>query len=634
MQLKRKYNVRGYSPSEIFMILLASLSFFISIYIAIKYANQAPLELHEFRQTQTALTAYWLVKNGFSLAYETPVAGPPWSIPFEFPIYQYIVALASQIMGYSLNATGRIVSFIFLALCIIPAKSITKNLNISRSVFYIFTALLFSSPLYLYWGRTFMIETAALFFSIAAIKYFVDIIQAKNSFKNQLFFVVFITLSILQKITTGLPVLALLCLVYFFLVLKRTNSLKNTFFDKKAILGLIYFGIPLAIGIGWSLYTDQVKTLNGLGVSLTSSALSEWNWGTLRQRFSFYFYVDLIWRRVFEQNLSGALGVAILMNALFFNANNSIKSIVVISSLMGLAPLFLFTNLHIVHDYYQTANVIFLIYAVAVSLGHILNNYLGQFKTIVFALMVISNYSFFQKEYLDLIQKEFTKENSRDYAVSEILRREIPQGKYFVAFVNHWGSPLTYLAERKSFTVPPIFKQYDKISLNPEHFIEETHLGAVVLCSSAKAPTINDLIRWSSTNRNWKIGKTHGCYIAVSEVAPLKIPLVSQTECQDSVEFTGVIQAGTPNILSVTVRPAISVENGAALDEVYVTLTKKNGEPIYFETLQVDSGFSRIMNVNLLAGKYALGVTKLYKGHLESCQFQKEVSINDGNVNE
>ena len=231
-------------------------------------------------------------------------------------------------MGYSLNATGRIVSFIFLALCIIPAKSITKNLNISRSVFYIFTALLFSSPLYLYWGRTFMIETAALFFSIAAIKYFVDIIQAKNSFKNQLFFVVFITLSILQKITTGLPVLALLCLVYFFLVLKRTNSLKNTFFDKKAILGLIYFGIPLAIGIGWSLYTDQVKTLNGLGVSLTSSALSEWNWGTLRQRFSFYFYVDLIWRRVFEQNLSGALGVAILMNALFFNANNSIKSIV------------------------------------------------------------------------------------------------------------------------------------------------------------------------------------------------------------------------------------------------------------------------------------------------------------------
>jgi hypothetical protein len=117
------------------------------------------------------------VQNGFDFAYETPVAGMPWSIPFEFPIYQYLVALASQLTGFSLDATGRVTSFVFLALCLIPVRSITKNLNLPTSTFYIFSALLFSSPLYLYWGRTFMIETVAIFLSVTAVKYFLDIIQ-------------------------------------------------------------------------------------------------------------------------------------------------------------------------------------------------------------------------------------------------------------------------------------------------------------------------------------------------------------------------------------------------------------------------------------------------------------------------
>lgn len=641
--------MKKYSLSEICIISLASLCFFYALYIAVKYANQALLDEHSFRQTQTALTAYWFVKNGFSLAYETPVAGPPWSIPFEFPIYQYIVALASQITGYSLDATGRVVSFFFLTLCLIPVRSITRNLNISHSVFYIFTALLFSSPLYLYWGRTFMIETAATFFSVVAIKYFVDIVQAKNSFKHESLFLVFITLSILQKATTGLPVLALLCLTYCFINIKETSSLKSVFFGKKTICALIYFGIPLAIGVIWTLFSDQIKTSNVFGESLTSSALSRWNWGTLSQRLSSDLYSDVIWRRIFEKNLSGLLGVSILIFALFSNAKNSIKLIVVISLLMGLFPLFLFTNLHIVHSYYQTANVIFLIYAIAVSLGHILNNYLAR-KTIVSVLtiiMVVFNYLSFYKDYLTVIKIKYSKENSRDYAVSEILKREIPQEKYFIAFGNDWSSSFSYLAERKSFTVPPWFKKYKEISLNPENFIEETHLGGIIVCSSVKSPTINDLVQWSSSNRNWKIGEVEGCYIAVPEAEAMnKISKISYTKCQGNIDSAGKIQAGNNNILFVEGWTTIWGENEIVPEKVYVTLTKKNSEPIYLEALQVDragvnadfsrpnhtdSGFSRIINTSSLVGKYVVGVARVNKGQLESCRLQKNVTINGGN---
>jgi hypothetical protein len=52
---------------------------------------------------------------------------------------------------------------------------------------------------------------------------------------------------------------------------------------------------------------------------------------------------------------------------------------------MGLAPLLLFTNLHIIHDYYQSANILFFAYALAVSLGAGLSPLLGG-EAVLFSL--------------------------------------------------------------------------------------------------------------------------------------------------------------------------------------------------------------------------------------------------------
>ncbi len=646
MLLNKIYKLKTNSPWEILIILLAALCFSYSLYIAIKYASQIPLDLYSFRQTQTALTTYWFVKDGFSLAYETPVVGPPWSIPFEFPIYQYIVALASQSFGFSLNATGRVVSFTFLALCLIPVRAITKSLKLSDSVFYIFAALLFSSPLYLYWGRTFMIETTAVFFSVAAIKYFVDIVLIRNSIKNSLLFLIFISLAILQKATTGLPLLALLSVVYLFQIIKESNSLKETIFNKKSALALVYFGLPLAIGIIWTLYTDQIKALNGFGSQITSNAMVQLSFGTISPRLSSVFYHGVIWKRIFEVNLSGTLGFAVLLMVFFSNTKNSIKWIVAISASMGLLPLFLFPHLHIVHDYYPTGNVIFIIFAIAVCLGHALN-YFFEKKIIIFALtiiMVASNYSIYSTVYSVHVKAEYNKENSREYAVSEILKREISQDKYFVAFGNDWSSAFSYLSERKSLSVSESFKQYEEIAHNPERFIEEAQLGGIVVCPSATSPTINDLVLWSSTNRNWKIGKVQGCYIAIPEAEPMnKISKIPYSECQGSIDTAREVQTEKSTILSINGWTTISGENEIVPEKVYVTLTKENGEPIYYETLKVnrpdvsayfgkpnnvDSGFSRIINTEPFVGKYNIGIVRLNQGHLEACRFRKKITIN------
>ena len=652
MVLNKEFKFKESMHSEILIILLAALSFGYATYIAINYASQPPLDFFSFRQTQTALTAYWFVKDGFSLAYQTPVAGPPWSIPFEFPIYQYIVALLSKLSGFSLNATGRFVSFIFLALCLIPARAITKSLKLSDAVFYIFVALLFSSPLYLYWGRTFMIETTAVFFSVAAIKYFIDIMHFKKSLKHSLLFLIFISLSILQKATTGLPVLALLSLIYIFLNTREDNSFVSFLFSEKALQWIFYFGIPLIIGITWTLYTDHVKSLNGLGLELTSSALSKWNWGSLSQRLSSVFYEDVIWKRIFEKNLSGLLGFAILTVCFLSPNKKSIKLIVIISILMTLIPLFLFTNLHIVHSYYQSGNLIFIIYGLAVSIDSLLQD-LYEKIIIVFTLtliMVTSNYIIFSHDYLETVKAEYNKENSWEYSVSEVLKREIPQDKYFVAFGNLWSSSLPYLSERKSFTVPLLFKQYDAISLNPEHFIKDDSLGGVVLCPTVTFPTINNLSLWASKNRSWKIGEVYGCYIALPEIAQMsKTSKIYDANCKGAIDTVSVDDPGTHNLLSINGWISELRENEITPKHVYVVLKKQNTEPLYFETLQVnrpdvnkylgrpnniDNGYSRIINTNSLSGKYEVSIVRLNKGHFEACQFKKEILINGQNNNE
>ncbi len=65
----------------------------------------------EYRQAQTAISAYFIKESrDFSLAYPTPVLGKPWSIPLEFPLYQWTAVAVSDVTGLGLTKAGRVVS--------------------------------------------------------------------------------------------------------------------------------------------------------------------------------------------------------------------------------------------------------------------------------------------------------------------------------------------------------------------------------------------------------------------------------------------------------------------------------------------------------------------------------------------
>ncbi len=94
------------------------------------------------------------------------VLGFPWSIPFEFPIYQWLMVLA-RYAGIPFDIGGRLISFGFYIACLWPLWSLTRSLKLDSATFIIIVILFLCCPLYVFYSRTIMIESCALFFGMA-----------------------------------------------------------------------------------------------------------------------------------------------------------------------------------------------------------------------------------------------------------------------------------------------------------------------------------------------------------------------------------------------------------------------------------------------------------------------------------
>jgi hypothetical protein len=344
-------------------ILTVAVAFF-AAWIALRYAYQPLLEAHPFRQTQTALTAFWMVKEGWQLAYQTPVGGYPWSIPFEFPIFQLLASLISQLGGWDLDPVGRLLSFSFLLACAWPAFSIAHRLELTPDVAWIFCALLWSSPLYMFWGRTFMIETTALFFIFAAIPYALDLREEQPSWRSALLFTVLATLGMLQKVTTAVSIIIVMGLVVLHTHVAAFGVRLPTV--RKSLLVLVAFAIPILLGLAWTYFTDIVKAQNQMGIHLTSKGLADWNFGSLEQRLNFGKMKTLLWERSISDNAAGLLGVFLLGWAAF-SGEPRIRKLVLVCLCLFALPMLIFTNLHLIHFYYPASAVVFLLGALAIA---------------------------------------------------------------------------------------------------------------------------------------------------------------------------------------------------------------------------------------------------------------------------
>jgi hypothetical protein len=144
------------------------------------WAN-ALLEPHPIRQTQTALTVYYMHKDAAGLLdYRSPLAGSLWNFVFEFPLYQWIVALGMD-CGLSLETASRSVTLVFfLATGAVLVGFVYRFLGRRIAAW---TGLLWLiSPFNVIYSRVCLVDFTVLFFSLGSLGIFLEMVLDRRPF--------------------------------------------------------------------------------------------------------------------------------------------------------------------------------------------------------------------------------------------------------------------------------------------------------------------------------------------------------------------------------------------------------------------------------------------------------------------
>src|SRR5262249_36927699 len=156
------------------------------------------------------------------------------------------------------------------------------------------------------------------------------------------------TATVLVKSTTfpAFVVLGGLLTVRRFLQNKPQPSLNPT------LLGAVIACIaPVVVGILWVVYSDNVRAQNPFGAALVPGGLAGWIFGTWAQRASGELWRDTVLMRVIDIFGYGFLiGVVPAVAAL---ASTHSRAVAVAAIAAFLMPFVVFTNLHLIHSYYQ-----------------------------------------------------------------------------------------------------------------------------------------------------------------------------------------------------------------------------------------------------------------------------------------
>ncbi|USX09458.1 glycosyltransferase family 39 protein [Paraburkholderia fungorum] len=491
-QLRKEFSGSKYVFFDVKLVtrlaaFLAVVMLGVSAWLALEYRNTPILGFHAFRQTQTALTSYWACHGGFHVAYWTPVGGYPWSIPFEFPIYQWIVSLVACPLGLDLDPVGRLVSYVFWLACLAPAFRICRRLFGAQAplYFWVFSALFLATPLYLFWGRSFLMESAALFFSLYFVAFSLELIRGDGSWVDAVLAGGFLALAILQKSTTVLP---LLILAPLYLWRAWPDLRKHWMRSPMLWKGIAAYVIPFLIGVAWVKYSDHVKMANPFGQFLTSKALSAWNFGTLDGRVSEGLWVNVIWNRVIGENVAGHLGVFLIIAGLAFARGR--RSLILWGIGLFLLFFMVFENLLFVHDYYPISNTVYLVFALAVAIGGLVEE---RPKFAVFAsvamvgVIAINLHGYFAGHLFE--------EESRPYddsypilAVAKFIREHTSPNDPVLVYGDDWSSQIPYYGQRRAFVVPHFFVPYLGPLDNPERYLNRGP-GAILVCGAARTET-------------------------------------------------------------------------------------------------------------------------------------------------
>ena len=334
------------------------------------FASAQIIDHYAFRQTQVATVARELARGGPLLAYYMPVFGPPWSAPFEFPLYQLVVAGVSNLTGLGIEKSGRLVGLFSGTMALAAVVRLTQVFDLPRKTQVVAVVLVGGSPIFFYWSQAVMIEVFTL-----ALSLWMTVAAAEFVKRGRVWPLSFGVLCAIGAAMAKATTFAIFAIVIFlmFAAVWIVRSYRNRQAPIEVVkttagwflYGVILFVPALLLAFWYIDYGDAIKAASPLTQALTSENLRGWNHGNPEQLKKALSYIVLPFRdngpAVFQQALG--LGWIALVSLAFagyaFNPRRLVSSLVLACGFFA-GPA-IFSNLYEVHYYYWIANILFAI---------------------------------------------------------------------------------------------------------------------------------------------------------------------------------------------------------------------------------------------------------------------------------
>ena len=409
---------------------------------------------HSFRQTQTAMTAYWFAKEGIKLPdYQLPVFGKPWSAPMEFPTFQIFVSGLYK-LGVPPDFGARASALLSYVMAVGLVILILKRLDATFFMVLAFMILATFSPFGIYWSAASLIEFTTVSLGMGYLLFALRAYQGSKPWLELISLMVLGAMLSVTKVTTfpifAAPVAGLGLLQLW----ENWNSSKRKIdagLIRKVVFWGLALGVPLVLGVIWVKVSDGIKASSEPTVWLTSKDMGVWNYGPLSERLDLILWAKIV-GRISVWIIGGA--VPFLGYGLWRIVRTSkLMAIVLGGSVAGIGVVILvFFNLYAVHDYYLCAAFLTILMVTAFGIDEVsrrfpqarLEPYLaGGIAVLCIGVSLATGY----------ITKNGEPEGESIMKAAEAVRQLTPPDAELMVFVGTWSPALPYYCQRKAYMV-------------------------------------------------------------------------------------------------------------------------------------------------------------------------------------
>jgi len=427
---------------------------------------------HGFRQAQTALATREMLEGSPRLLYDLPIFGPPWAFPQEFPLYQWLTASMAA-AGMPLIEAGRTLSIGFFLLSLFALWKVLDTLSVERGARLAVASLVLSCPLYLFWPRTFLIETCALALSLWYVYFALQAVTERGRWAIGAGAVLGM-LAVMVKLTTFLPFWVFLASWFFARAWQRPTGRAHG-----VMPGGVLLACPVIAGCAWTELASRVNQENALLASFYFPRfLIQLVFGTLSDRLS-----PALWTVVFDRILPDTIGtvlaVPVLLGLLLVARRYAPHAI--LAGALFLLSLVVFPRLHLVCNYYQAENALFLNAACGfAAYGLICRR--GAPRLAGFAVLALLASSGIAR-YYGVYFPSASRDNQAPLAIARQVRRLTEAGQIIAVRGADWSSEIPFYAHRRAIMdreFPPDLLRSQVRAVSP------ARIGDVLSCYEAR----------------------------------------------------------------------------------------------------------------------------------------------------